>query len=151
MTTLRAKILSTITSALKEGRREEANILRFLMAQVKNREIELRKREEGLNDEEMLEVIVREVKKHKDSIAEFQKGARDDLVKKESAELEILEQYMPAQMGEDEIKEEVKKAIQESGASKLKDLGKVMNALMPRIKGKADGAMVSKLVKEALA
>lgn len=160
MTTLRERILSTITDALKQGRKEEANTLRFLMAQVKNREIELRSskasmlrrqsREEGLNDEEMLEVILREVKKHRDSIAEFEKGGRDDLVQKERAELNILEQYAPAQMSEEEMWKEVGFAMQEVHAEGEKDFGKVMSVLMPRIKGKAEGATVSTILRDLL-
>ncbi len=135
---------------MKERRKEELETLRFLMAQIKNREIELHKREEGLNDDETLEVIMREAKKHRESIAEFQKGGRQDLVQKEGGQLKILERYLPAQLSEEEIKGEVAKAIRESGASSMKDLGNVMSVLMSRLKGKADGALVSKLVKELL-
>jgi len=147
---LRQTIVSAITDALKQGRKEEANTLRFLMAQVKNQEIKLRKREEGLNDEEMLGVIVREVKKHKDSIAEFEKGGRDDLVAKERAELAILEQYAPVQMSEEEVTKEIERAVQEVGAADEKDFGKVMTVLMPRLKGKAEGATVSTILRERL-
>ena len=147
---LRNTIFHTMTQAMKERRKEELETLRFLMAQIKNREIELHKREEGLNDDETLEVIMREAKKHRESIAEFQKGGRQDLVQKEGGQLKILERYLPAQLSEEEIKGEVAKAIRESGASSMKDLGNVMSVLMSRLKGKADGALVSKLVKELL-
>lgn len=150
MLTLRETVLSDLTKALKEGRKEEAGTLRFLMAQVKNREIEDKKREEGLNDGEMLEVIMREAKKRRESIGAFKKGGREDLVKKEEAELKILEKYLPAQMSEEAIRNEVKKAITETGATNIKDLGNVMSVLMSRLKGKADGALVSNIVKEML-
>jgi len=150
MELLRNTIFHTMTQAMKEARKEELETLRFLMAQIKNREIELHKREEGLSDEETLEVIMREAKKRRESIAEFQKGDRQDLVQKESGQLKILEHYLPEQLSDEKIREEVAKAVKESGASSMKDLGKVMSVLMPNLKGRADGALVSKLVKELL-
>lgn len=147
---LRGNLLDNLTKALKEGRKEEANALRFLMAQVKNKEIDLHKRDEGLNDEEVLGVIVSQAKKHNDSIAAFGKGGRDDLVAQEKAELAFIERYLPFAMSEEEIRKEVESVVKEIRFLSEKDFGKVMSALMPRFKGRADGAVVSRLVKETL-
>jgi len=138
-------------------------VLRGINAAIKNKEIEKRtklsktehdvaKLEElcKLSDEEILDVISGEAKKRKDSIFEFAKGNRQDLVDKETKELEILKQYLPEQMSEDAIKNIVKRAIEETKAIGPKDTGKVMSAIMPQVKGKADGSMVSKIVGELL-
>lgn len=102
-------------------------------------------------DEDVLSVIQKEAKQHKDSIEQFKNAGRDDLVEKEEAELKILEAYLPEQMSEDEIRKLVSEAIAQTGASSPADMGKVMGALMPKTKGKADGALVSKIVREELA
>jgi len=97
-----------------------------------------------------MEVIAREAKKRKESITMFQQGNRPELANKETKELEILQTYLPAQMNEEEINTLVKEAISQTGASSIQDMGKVMGALMPKVKGKADGGVVSKMVKEEL-
>ncbi len=103
------------------------------------------------NDEDVLTVIQKEVKQHRDSIEQFEKGARPDLVDKEKKELEILQKYLPEQMSEEEIRNLVTDTIKQTSASSPSDMGKVMAALMPKLKGKADGGLVSKIVKEELA
>jgi len=90
------------------------------------------------------------VKQRKDSIDQFQKGGREDLVEKEEAELKVIQQFMPVQMSEEEIDAEIRKSIQEVGAVSIKDMGKVMKVLMPKLTGKADGKMVGDKVKERL-
>ena len=102
------------------------------------------------SDEDVLTVIQREVKQHKDSIEQFGKAGRQELVNKETKELEILQKYQPSQMSEEEIREIVVETIKQTEASSVTDMGKVMSALMPRVKGKADGGLVSKIVKEEL-
>ncbi|MDD4062298.1 MAG: GatB/YqeY domain-containing protein [Candidatus Pacebacteria bacterium] len=99
-----------------------------------------------LNDEEVMDIIFSEVKKRKDSIKEFEKGNREDLVSKEKAELDCLLKYLPQQMSEEELRPIVQKAIDESG----KDFGKIMSVIMPQVKGKADGSQISAIVKELL-
>ena len=101
-------------------------------------------------DEDVLSVLQKEVKQHKDSIEQFTAANRQDLVDKESAELAILQQYLPAQMSEEEIRKLVTEAVAQTGASTLQDMGKVMSALMPKVKGRADGGLVSKIVTERL-
>lgn len=103
-----------------------------------------------VTDEDVQAVIQKEVKQHKDSLEQFKSAGRDELVAKEEKEIAMLEVYLPAQMGEEEIKKLVTDAVQQSGASGPQDMGKVMGVLMPQVKGKADGALVSRLVREAL-
>jgi len=101
-------------------------------------------------DEDVLSVIQKEVKQRKDSIEQFQKAGRQELVDKETKELELLQKYLPTQMSEEEIKSLVKETIAKTAASSMSDIGKVMGALMLKVKGKADGAIISKIVKEQL-
>ena len=101
-------------------------------------------------DEDVLQVIQKEAKQRRDSIEEFKKANRPELVEKETKELEMLQVYLPQQMGEVEIKTLVKEAINQTSAKTIAEIGKVMGALMPKVKGKADGTIVSKLVQEAL-
>ena len=101
-------------------------------------------------DEDVIEVLGREIKKHRESIEMYQKGNRPELEKKENNELKILQEYLPEQISEDEVKNFVKEAIVQTGAKSITDMGKVMGALMPKVKGKDDGSLVSKIVKEEL-
>ncbi len=147
---LREKISFDLKESLREKKTEELSTLRLLQSAIRNKEIEKKKREEGLSDEEVIEVIASEIKKRKEAIELYGKGGRQDLVNEERAELEVLERYMPEQMGEEEILHEAKKVIEEIGALGPKDMGKVMGALMPKVKGKAEGAVVSRIVREEL-
>ena len=97
-----------------------------------------------------MSVVQKEAKQRRDSIEEFTKAGRQELADKEQKELEILQKYLPEQLSEEEIKKLVDEAISQTGASNISDMGKVMGALMPKIKGKADGSLVSKIVKESL-
>jgi len=162
---LKEKIQQDLKTALKEKKELELLVLRILNAAIINKEKEKRykiskekpeltekelEKESQLIDEEVLGVISSEIKKRKEAILEFEKGKREDLVSKEKQELEILEKYLPEQLSEEEIKKLVKEAIEKTGAKEIKDIGKVMAELMPQIKGKADGSLVSKVVKELL-
>lgn len=102
------------------------------------------------SEEDVLAVLQKEIKQRRDSIEQFQAAGRQELVDKETKELEILQTYLPEQMGEEEIKKLVQEAVAQTGASSMQDMGKVMGALMPKVKGKADGGMVSKIVRERL-
>ncbi|MBI3335292.1 MAG: GatB/YqeY domain-containing protein [Candidatus Portnoybacteria bacterium] len=143
-------IKTDLITALKEKDQVRISTLRMVQAAVKNREIELKKREEGLDDEETIDVLVKEAKKRKDSIEAYEKGKRDDLVKREKSELTVIETYLPKQLSEEEIKKEVEIAIKEARVESVKDMGKVMAILMPKLKGKADGGKVSKVVRGVL-
>lgn len=101
-------------------------------------------------DEDIEQVLAKQAKQRRDSIEQFKAGGRDELVEKESKELSIVESYLPKQMGEDEVTKLVEEAIKQTGAANGADMGKVMGALMPKVKGKADGSMVSRIVREKL-
>jgi len=145
---LRQQVLSDLKEAMKSGNSFKRDVLRFLDSAIKNVEIEKNKREEGLNDEETVEVISRSIKQRKDSISQYEKGGRKDLADKEKKELEILSVYMPEQLGEDKIREIVKNAINQTGLSSPSDRGKVMGVVMKQIKGLTDGNIVRKIVEE---
>ncbi len=160
---LKQKIQEDLKNAIRKREETESLVLRMILASLHNREIEKKSKfrkqgkteeeiiKEGqLTDEEIIEVISSEVKKRKEAISEFEKGRREDLVKKEKKEGEILQKYMPEQLPEEDIRKLVKKAIEKVGATEIKDMGKVMGRLIPEVKGRADGSMVNKIVKELL-
>ena len=147
---LKEKINSDIKDAMRSGDTVRRDTLRFLDSAIKNAEIEKKKKETGLNDEEVLEVIARSVKQRNDSIKQYTDGGRPELAEKEKAELEILKAYMPEQMSEDEIKKVVKEIISSAGTVNASDMGKIMGQVMGKLKGKADGNIVKKIVGEEL-
>lgn len=142
------QIDSEIIKALKSGKKDKLAVLRGLKSDLKYRQIDAGKE---LTNELAIEVINRAAKRRRESIEQFKSGQRDDLVAKEETELEIISQYLPNQLVEDEIRDLVAAAVSESGASSAKEIGLVMKLLMPKIKGKADGKLVNKLVLEKLA
>lgn len=144
---LREKIADDMRGAMKAREAQRVAALRMLMAAVKNAEVE--KRHE-LSDDEVLDVVTREAKRRRESIEAFLQGGREDLVQKETAELAVLESYLPERLGDDELSAMIDDAITETGASSPKQMGDVMKALMPKLRGRADGAQVSALVKERL-
>lgn len=144
---LRDRIGDDMREAMKARDRLRVGALRMLMAAVKNTEVE---KLHQLSDDEVLEVVAREAKRRRESIEAFEQGGRRDLVDKEAAELAVLEGYLPARLTEEEISLLVEEAIAETGASTPKQMGEVMKALMPKIRGRADGAEVSALVKARL-
>ena len=147
MNKLQEKIESDFKQALKEKRELELSTLRMLKASFKNEEI--RKREE-LTDEEILKLVKTETKKRKESIESYKQGGRDDLAAKEAEELEFLQRYLPEQVSEEEIKKIVTETIQNLSEMDRQNFGKVMGEVMDRLKGQAEGQLVSKLVKEEL-
>jgi len=152
---LKEKIKLNLNSSLREKKTLAVSVLRQLLAAILNKEKEKRfktkeEKDVQLTDEELIEVISSEVKKRRESILEFEKGKRQDLVEKEKKELEILEKYLPEQLSEEEIRKLTKEAIEKTDVREIKNMGKVMAELMPKIKGRAEGALVSKIVKELL-
>ena len=162
---MKETIQKDLKNALLSKDEVRVSTLRMLLAVVGNKEIEKRtkfskenptakeaelQKQSLLSSEEVQQLIAGDVKKHKESIEMFQKGNRQDLVDKESKELKILEAYLPEQMGEEEVRKLVQEAVASTGAKTPQEMGKVMAALMPKVKGKADGALVSKIVKELL-
>jgi len=153
--TLKEKIQSELNSALKQNKAVAVSVFRQLLAAFLNKEKEKRfkskeEKEALLTDEEAMEVIMSEAKKRKESIVEFEKGRRQELADKEKEELAILSIYLPEQMPKEDVEKLVQQAIEKTGASGMKDMGKLMQELMPQIKGKADGSLVSQIVKELL-
>jgi uncharacterized protein YqeY len=146
-----SKIKETIEgdflAARKAQDKERQGALMLIVDALQKKEKE--KRSE-LTDEDALGVLMTLSKQRKEAIELFKKGGRDDLVANESAELKIVESYLPSQMSEEEVAAEVKAAIAQAGATSPKDMGKVMGVLMPKVKGKADGKLVQNLVKTLL-
>lgn len=162
---LKKKIQTDLNQAIKEGNGSGCSALRMLLAAVLNKEkekrykiakveLELAEKEltkkSALTDEEIIEVVASEVKKSKEAILEFEKGKREKLAEKEKAEIKILEEYLPEQISEEEIRKLVEEAVRKTGAGDIKDMGKVMSEIMPKVKGKAEGGTVSRIVKETL-
>lgn len=133
--------------AMKNKEKDKLVVIRMIKAAIQNERIKLGR---DLSEEDELSVLSREVKQRKDSLHEFEKAGREDLVDKIRAELKHVEIYMPEQLSEEELAEIVKQAIADTGASSKKEMGKVMAALMPKVKGKADGSLVNKLVQQHL-
>ena len=157
------KIKEDIKKAMQEKEALKLSVLRMVSSYIFNKEKDKRAKlskageEEGkldelskLTEEEALEVVSSEVKKRKDSIEQYEKGGRPELAENEKKELVILMEYMPEQMGEDEIRKIVKEKIEELGIGGPQETGKLMGAIMPQFKGKADGNMVGKVVQEEL-
>lgn len=134
--------------AFKEKDDATRSVLTMLKSAIKNKEIDLRV--ENLSDEQVVDVIISEAKKRKDSVEQYRAGGREDLAQTEEKEVSVLMKYMPKQLSEDEVTALVDQAILEVGAKDIKDLGKVMAALKDKTKGKADGAVVSGMVKKKL-
>ena len=141
------KIESGMVQAAKSKDKLKLSALRMAKAALHNKEIDLRRELKG---EEILQVLSSMVKQRKDSIEQFRNGGRLDLVEKEEAELQVIQELMPEQLSEEEIEAEISKAIDEVGATGIRDMGKVMKALMPKFTGKADGKLVSEKVKAML-
>lgn len=146
---LKDKLLEDMKAAMKdkEGGKLRLSVIRMARAAIKN--IEINKKHE-LNDEETIEVLAREVKQRRDSIDEYQKANRQDVVDTLTLEIEILLDYLPKQLTADEIRTLVKEAVETTGAKEAKEMGKVMGVLMPKVKGKADGKLVNEIVREFL-
>jgi len=128
----------------------KTSVLRMLLSAINYYEIQKGGAGYEANEEDVLSVIQSQAKQRRDSIEQFKNAGRQELADKEQKELELLQVYLPEQMGEKEIKKLVKEAISQTGAVSMQDMGKVMGALMPKVKGKADGNLVSKLVRESL-
>ncbi len=138
--------MKTAMKAKEEGKLR-LGVIRMVRSAVRQAEIDGKKE---LDDDGVAAVISKELKQRKDSLEEFKKGGRDDLVEKTEEEIKVLLAYLPEQLDEGEIRSLVKAAIEETGAASPKDMGKVMKALMPKTKGKADGKLVNNIVKEML-
>jgi len=146
---LREKISQDLMAAMKSREAERLSVLRMMKAAIRNKEIDIRKE---LEDPEAVQVLVSLIKQRKDSVEQFTKGGRMDLADKESAEIKVIEEYLPAAVSDEEITAIVDTVIIETGAPSIKDMGKVMKACMARFSGRpVDGSKVSEAVKARLA
>lgn len=146
--TILEKIETDFKRALAKRDVLALNVLRMLKAALQNEEIA--KKRESLTCEDVLRILRRELKQRQESAQEWKKAGRDAELKKEQAGIAIIENYLPRQISEEEVKKIAEEAISNLGAQSLKDLGKVMAALMPKLKGKADGETASRIVKDLL-
>jgi uncharacterized protein YqeY len=152
---IKDRLAERLKQAMKSGEKDVLGYARNLHAAIRKKEIDERVNRpegapEGLNDDEVLKIISSLVKQRQDSIEQFQKGGREDLVANEQSEMAFLKTFMPAQMGEAEVRKLVDWAVTEAKAQGPKDMGQVMKLLMPKVQGKADGKLVSQLVKERI-
>ncbi|WP_078379648.1 GatB/YqeY domain-containing protein [Sutcliffiella halmapala] len=141
------RLNTDIKQAMKDKDKEKLSVLRMVKSAIQNESI---KHGRDLTEEEELTVLSRELKQRKDSLHEFDKAGREDLVHKLQGELTIVEHYMPEQLSEEEVSAIVQQTIADVNATSKADMGKVMGALMPKVKGKADGSLVNKLVQQHL-
>jgi uncharacterized protein YqeY len=144
---LEERLVEEMKQAMKSNEKLRLSTIRMIRSSLKNKEIELRKK---LEDEDIVKVIQVMVRKGEESVEQFQAGGRMDLVEKETKEIEILRSFLPQPLSQEEILKIVDETIQETQASSLKDIGKVMKSVMPKIGGKADGKLINQLVKERL-
>ena len=144
---LKEQLTADMKEAMKNKEKERLAVIRMVRGAIRQQEIDGQKE---LGEEDVIAVISKEVKMRRDSIEEFQKGGREDLVEKTQAEIDVLLPYLPAQLSEDEVRELVKAAVEQTGAATPKDMGKVMGVLMPKVKGRTDGKMVNTIVKSFL-
>jgi len=145
---MRQKIQENVKEALRARDEIKVGALRMLLAAFINKE--KANNQESLTEEMMQEIVASEVKKRREAIEGFEKGGRIEMAEKEKKEMEILQQYLPEQLSKEEILQLVKEAIEKSGATSAQDIGKVMSELKSQIKGRADGSLVSGLVKDHL-
>ena len=144
---LRAQLLADLREAMRHRDRRRKLAIRAVRAAITNAEVERRR---SLTEDEILALIAKEVKQRRDSMAQFEKAGREDLVAGEQAEVDVLEVYLPRQLSVDEIRAEAQRVITTVGAASPRDTGKVMRELMPSMRGRADGGQVSQIVRELL-
>ncbi|HBB29812.1 MAG TPA: aspartyl-tRNA amidotransferase [Clostridiales bacterium] len=144
---LKETLAEDLKDAMKSKEKVKKNVVTMVRAAIKQREVDERIE---LDDAEIIDIIAKQVKQKKDSIEEFQKGNRLDLVDLTNDEIKILLNYLPPQLSEDELEQIVKDAIEEANAQTKKDLGKLMAVIMPKVKGKADGKQVNQIVARYL-
>ncbi len=160
---LKEQLQKELNDALKSGNQIKRSVLGMLISAIKNKELAKRaqlsktvgdaaklEEQSRLTDDEVLEAVASEVKKRKEAIEQFKAGGREELAQKEKAEMDILVAYMPEQMSEEEVRAEVRKTIADLNAQGPKDMGKIIGAVMAKLKGRTDGGLVSKLAKELL-
>jgi len=146
--TLLEQLNQDMKQAMKAREKERLSVIRMVKASLQNEAIKLGK--DALSEDEELTVLTREFKQRKDSLHEFKEAGREDLVQKLDFEIEVLQEYMPKQLSETELEDIIQSTIQEVQAVSKKDMGKVMGAVLPKVKGKADGSLINKIVQKHL-
>ena len=152
--TLKERIASDITAAMKSGNSQTVSVLRMVRARILDKEVELRTqkgRDYQLSDEETVTVVFSYAKQRQQSIDSFRQAGREEMAAREEEELSLLQNYLPQQLTEEEIERLVQKAISDTGASGPKDMGLVMKSVMPKLQGVADGKLVNEVVRRRLA
>lgn len=144
---LKDKLMDDLKTSMKSKDKVRKDVVTMVRSAVKQKEVDERVE---LDDQDIIEIISKQVKQKRDAIEDFKKGERDDLVQLTENEVKILLEYLPEQLSEEELTELVKTAIAQVGATSMKDMGKIMGNLMPAIKGKADGSLVNKIAKDYL-
>ncbi|TYP93721.1 hypothetical protein LX73_1431 [Fodinibius salinus] len=148
---IKNQIMADLKQAMKDKDQDRLRVLRSLKSKLLEREISERKDgEASLSDEQAVEVLMKAAKQRKESIEQFEKGDRQDLADGERAELEIIESYLPEMLSEDEVRDIAQEKINDLGAEDMSDMGQVMGIMMQELKGKAEGSLVSKIVKDEL-
>ena len=148
MTTLKERIQQDLTQAMRDKDEDKVSTLRMVKAAIMKWEVEGARRE--ASDEVIVGILMKETKQRQDSISQYRKGGREDLAQKEECELTILKEYLPKELSDEELRKIVSETIQEVNPRGSQDFGKIMSALMPKVKGRADGAKVSAFVKKLL-
>ena len=144
---LKAKLQEDLKLAMKNKDTVKKSVVTLIRAEIKQREVDTRTE---LGDDEIIDVITKQLKQRRDAKTEFAKASRDDLVQEAEAEIEVLMEYLPRQLSKEELNEIVKDTISEVGATSMKDMKKIMAAIKPKTKGVADGKMINELVKSNL-
>jgi len=147
---LKKQLSDDLKGAMKNGEALRVSALRMVSSAITNKEIELRKRDIGLSNQEVLDVISSEAKKRKDAAEGFKKGGRAELAEKEMEELSILKTYLPPEISDEDLLRIIKDGIREAGTTDVKDFAKVMKVIMPTLKGKASGDRISRALKSEL-
>ncbi len=144
---LRIELHDEMKAAMKSGDKHRLGIIRLILAAIKQREVDERIE---LDDEQVLLVLDKMVKQRRDSVEQFEKAGRTELADQEKFEIGVIQEYLPEQLGEDEISAMITEAIAAAGAESMKDMGKVMGMLKPKLQGRADMGAVSGLIKQKL-
>ena len=141
------KLQEEMKAAMKSGDKEKLSTIRMLISEIKKVQIDSKKE---LSDEEIISILQKYIKQRKEAYTQYEQAGRKDLAEKELKEIEIVQQFLPPPLSEEELIKIVEETIQEVGASSIKDMGKVVKAVMDKVKGRAEGSLISKIVKEKL-
>ncbi|EQF23960.1 yqey-like family protein [Clostridioides difficile CD160] len=144
---LKQKLQEDLKSSMKNKDTVRKSVVTLIRASIKQYEVDNRVE---LDEDGIIDVIAKQLKQRRDALVEFEKAGREDLIKETEAEIEVLKEYLPQQLSEEELEEIVKSTISEVGATSMKDMGKIMSLIQPKVKGRADGKLINKLVKQNL-